>query len=148
MNDTGLQLNTILVGLDFTEKDEETIKLASQYSKAFGCKLHLVHITNLEPDFVGFEGHILSLRNEYAALLKDDRKWLQDAVTKLKDSGVDAHYTITEGEPVKAFLDIIEERQPDLLIFGNHHHGLWYKVFLGSMTDELAKKTSCPILLV
>jgi nucleotide-binding universal stress UspA family protein len=48
-------MKTILVPIDFSDATTRVIDTAKQFAAAFGSRLVLLHVTEPEPDFVGFE---------------------------------------------------------------------------------------------
>ena len=88
-------------------------------------------------------------REFYGKLRKEGEKIVEDAISKLKDAGIDVkfydmHFCIAAESILKAE----KELAPDLIVMGTRGLSTLKKMFLGSISDEVTKHTKTPVLLI
>jgi len=67
----------------------------------------------------------------------------------LKDKGVNNIETvIRDGEAAYEIVAVAREKQADLVVMSTHHYSAMGKLFMGSVTDRVTKKSPCPVLWV
>jgi nucleotide-binding universal stress UspA family protein len=81
-----------------------------------------------------WEGHAL---NEIASLAE-----------KLKGQGFNATSQIEKGIPFREIIRVAEEEDVSLIIMGSHGKSDIVEMLLGSVTDNVVRKTQKPVLVV
>jgi universal stress protein A len=70
-----------------------------------------------------------------------------DAATILERQGVDAKAVPSLGEPGDTIVRVADEHGADLIVLGMAHHSRLARV-LGSVSDDVAHRAHCDVLLV
>lgn len=87
--------------------------------------------------------------NLEAGYIDEWRKALEATVREIKSHGVEAkHKLVREGEAVPAILAELELGGYDLLVLGRTGSGSPTSKTMGSISDKLAGKADCSILMV
>jgi nucleotide-binding universal stress UspA family protein len=73
---------------------------------------------------------------------------LDEFTKSMGQTGVAAETLLREGNPVSQILDVADSLPADMIIMGTHGRGGFDRVTLGSVTEKVLRKTSCPILTV
>lgn len=141
-------MKNILLALDLKSSDDLLIRYASDYAKKFEAKIWLVHITEPEPDFVGFDVGPQYIRETRAEELKDEHKQLQENLNKLTNNGITCDALLIAGPTAETLQQEVDKLSIDLLIMGSHKHGFLYETFVGHTSVKLIKKLSIPLLIV
>ena len=55
---------------------------------------------------------------------------------------------LRNGDPVLAILQLIEQREADLVVVGSHGRESFKKLLLGSVAETLVREASCPVLTI
>ena len=80
------------------------------------------------------------------------KAWLQEKVERFlapaRDAGVPADAEVLEGNPAEAILSMARTMPADLLLLGTHGRGGFERWVLGSVTEKVLRKASCPTLTV
>ncbi len=58
------------------------------------------------------------------------------------------HVMVRLGRPGKGVADAIVDGSTGLVVMATHAHGSWRRMLLGSVTDEVLRETSLPVVLV
>lgn len=141
-------MKNILVAIDFENNETLLIDYASEIANKFGSKIWLIHIAAPEPDFVGYEVGPKYIRDTLAEELREEHKELQEYALALTKKGIEADGLLVQGATVDMIMAESEKLHIDLIISGHHEHSFLYKVFLGSVSAEIVKKSKIPVLVV
>ena len=139
-------MKTILVPIDFSDATTRVIDIAKHFATAFGSRLVLLHVTEPEPDFVGFEPGPLAVRQTVARDIKGEHQKL-DALKASVDLP-DVLALHIQGPAIDKILHEAAEQQAGMIVIGSHGHGALYELLVGSVTAGVLKGAPCPVLVV
>jgi nucleotide-binding universal stress UspA family protein len=141
-------MKNILVPVDFSDVTERVIEEAGSLCEALAAKLWLVHVAAPDPDFVGYDGGPQSVRDSVAQHLRDEHRDLQQKADALRASGLDAVALLVQGPTVDTILVEAKRLDADMIVMGSHGHGALYRALLGSVSEGVLHKTTCPLTIV
>ncbi len=141
----------ILVPTDFGELSQLALKYAAVGAVQFGAELIVLHAERFEvPPYF--------LADEYEFVLKELRRRRQSAENYLAEhvrqtlgSVVDKltiQYRVVEAHPVEAILQTTEEEKVDLIVMGTHGRTGFQRLYLGSVTERVIRKSEIPVFVV
>jgi nucleotide-binding universal stress UspA family protein len=55
---------------------------------------------------------------------------------------------MAEGDPASAILNAARESRSDLIVMGTHGRGWVGRLLMGSVAQEVVRKSACPVLTV
>ena len=139
---------TILVPLDFSDVTPAVVEAASSLAKAFGAHVTLLHISDPDPDFVGYEAGPESVRMAVARDFRSEHQKLEEWKQQLAGAGVEAASLHIQGPHADKILQEAERLRADLIVMGSHGHGPLYDLLVGTVTSGILKRTRCPVLVV
>jgi nucleotide-binding universal stress UspA family protein len=73
---------------------------------------------------------------------------LHEMCESLVKFGVDATVDQLVGASMDTVLAETEKLQADLIIIGSHRHSTFYKLLIGSVTEDVLQRARCPVLVV
>ncbi len=138
-------ISRILVTTDFSETSQTAFSLARKVAARFDTEIVLLHVLDaqlpplvLEPSGVStgeseqqrVEG-VASQLEEFAALLGN---YVETAVTM--------------GIPHVGIVQFAEDNAIDLVVMATHGRGFLSHAILGSTTERVVRRASCPVLTV
>ena len=141
-------MKNIVAAIDFSERTEAVLQLASLQAKAFDAHLWLLHAAAPEPGFVGYDAGPQSVRDNVAKHIRERHREIQELADSVRDQGLEATALLVRGSTVKALLSEAERLEADLIVLGSHGHGLMHRVLLGSVSQEVLQKSRIPVLLI
>lgn len=141
-------MKRILVAVDFTDATPEVIAAAVRMAKAFESEIYVVHVAEPDPEFVGYEAGPPSVRTAEARHLQDEHRRVHEIAEKLRGEGLKASGHLLQGSTVQSIIDEVEKLEAELIVIGNHPHGLMHRFFLGSVTEGVIRRNRCPVLVV
>ncbi|MBX7211644.1 MAG: universal stress protein [Verrucomicrobiaceae bacterium] len=142
-------MNTIVALVDFSDATFKVLKQVHHLAKAFGSRVVLLHVVPMEPVVVDLGLASPTVMREASAKTVDqDAARLGELRESLAKFGIDAvTRQMTDGS-ADAVMEEIRGLNADLVVMGAHKHGVLYALFVGSVTQDVLKRMTCPVLLV
>ena len=147
-SESAIRFKRILVGCDFSPDADLAFKHGLNLAQEFQAELHLLHVIEtplytetLKPVFAHAQTPTTAIRDYLQSRLdalvpQEARNWCQP-VTALH-----------EGQPYNRLLQYAETHDVDLIVLGTRGHGLIGTMFIGSTTDRVIRRASCPVFSV
>jgi nucleotide-binding universal stress UspA family protein len=143
-----MNFQTILVPVDFSDVTAKVVQTAGEMAKAFRSKAVLLHVSEPDPDFVGFEPGPPSVRTVVARDFKAEHQKLSEWKAVLAGMGVETTALHIQGPLADKVLLEADAQGAGLIVMGSHGHGALYNLLVGSVTSGVLKGAKCPVLVV
>lgn len=167
-----IQLNKILLGCDFSRDSMHAFNYAIGLAQEFQSELHLVHVLKpMEPASTGAPHHVSGLYSDYPSwdmgdyrkLMKDKKEWadqqekilferletqLQDMLPEDCRNWCTPITALLKGVPYEELVAYAQDNEIDVMVLGIHGHNFFDKFLVGSTTDRVISRTTCPVLTV
>ena len=108
----------------------------------------MIHVAPPEPEFVGYESGPVSVRDAVAHRLREEHRQLQALDRQLASQGVLVTSLLIQGYPVEKILAEAARIPADVIVMGSHGRSLLRHLVVGSVTDGVLRKATCPVLIV
>ncbi len=139
----------ILVCVDGSDRSVDAARVAAELAKAHGASLTLLHISQVprgEGAFPGAPTLPESAIHQYVRELH--YAVLERVGPAIAPTGVGFEVIHETGDPVSAIVRIAQAREFGLLVLGSRGLGEEKAARLGSVSDAVAHRAHCPVLLV
>lgn len=144
---------TVVVGVDGSEPSRAALDWALGEALLRSAKLVAVHAWAFFPSvsdpFPGVYQHVsVATEEAYEALRLEAERLLESEVSVATQAheGVEVELRAVEGRPAVALLEAA--RGADLLVLGTRGHGGFVGLLLGSVSQQCAHHTPCPLVIV
>ena len=141
-------MKTILVPVDFSDISALVVETARAMAQAQGGRLVLLHVSEPEPDFVGFEPGPMAVRATVARDFRAEHEKLEAAKAAAAQGGLEVLALHIQGPLVEKILAEAETHAAELIVMGSHGHGALYELLVGSVTSGVLHGARCPVLVV
>ena len=135
-------IDRILVTTDFSETSQAAFSLVRQVAEKSEAEIALLHVLDVQ---LVFEPTGVSAG-------ESEQQRVEDAASRLKGSaallGKDVETTVTTGTPHVGIVQFAEDNAIDLIVMATHGRGFFSRVLLGSTTERVVRRASCPVLTV
>lgn len=142
-----LEINKIMVSIDFSEHSILAMEVAVELGKAIGIsQIDCLHVYKLP---IGYYKTGKS-EQEFADIMKSHaEKALQTFIKNidLKGLSVESHF-ILHDKTAQAIQQASQEQEPDLLILGAQGRNAGASLLLGSVTEGIIRSIDIPLLAV
>jgi nucleotide-binding universal stress UspA family protein len=140
-------MKNILVPVDFSDLSLDLIDMAAKLAIAFKSKIRIVHVASTQPYIAGME-----IGNEVIYDHSAEEKERMEADLKalelyLSEKGIEADSVLLHGKIVNSIVEQSEKTDADLIVIGSNNYGILYRTLLGSVSEGVLHKTSCPVLI-
>ncbi len=137
----------ILLPTDGSEGAEEAINDAVGLAKTFGAKIHIVHV--VEAPRLQDYGSFFALPNILEELRKSGTEILKRTREYIHESGFEDVLTSQrEGYPADEIMDYVDRKKIDLIVMGTHGRRGFNRVVLGSIAEEVVRRSPVPVLTI
>ncbi len=138
-----LTIKRIMVATDFSDASHGALNYAKQLARCFSAKVLVVHVVDTERT---------SSRPEVKTILSDQIDSAEDELQKIHSAlsfdNVNNATIVRPGSIREVILNLIAERDIDLLVIGTRGAGRKEDEDLGSVAEMLLRAMPCPVLTV
>jgi nucleotide-binding universal stress UspA family protein len=142
-----MEYKTIICPIDKSELREKVLDAAAYLGRLSGAKVvlmsvvekwyHAQHVSTDSPEWTDI----------HEGWLKEGRDLLDKEANALRDRGLtNCETVLRDGDAAYEIIALANERRADLIIMATHHYSPIGKLFMGSVTDKVTKKSPCPVL--
>lgn len=139
-----LNINRILVPRDFSSTSDRAVQYAVDWARRTGATLHVIHAKVLHQNLD--EGVVQGERETMARLREQLRHLDGDAVAPGKVTLEEA--VVRDVAAAPAILNYADDHDIDLIVMGTHGRRGMRRMILGSVSEEVVRYASCPVLTV
>jgi nucleotide-binding universal stress UspA family protein len=150
-------MTKVLITLDYNPSAQKVAEEGFSFAKSMSAEVTLLHVIS-DPAFyssveyspiMGFEGYKDSVQaqlDNIHALKKESLDYLDKVKQHLGDTTLKT--TVKEGNPSKAILSAAKDLHADFIVMGSHSQKWLQNIALGSVTENVARKTNVPLLII
>jgi nucleotide-binding universal stress UspA family protein len=146
------QLREVVVGVDGSEAAARAAAFARRMplpAEAGFTVAHVVRTSELHDGHIARETGFFEQLDEVGRRRRDAAERLVNGlVAELEAEGRRASVAIREGDPTACLVELIGERDADLIVAGARGESLIRALVVGSVADRLLKAAPCSVLLV
>lgn len=144
-----MEFKTVLCPVDFSDFSASAYEYAltlAEYYKAHLVTLHAIELSKYPyADYVGATGDFADLSR---ALCEGGKVKLREFVKKHYREGVEPQLVVDQGNASDLILSFTQTHNIELIVMGTHGRRGFDRLVLGSTTDRVIRKASCPVLVV
>jgi nucleotide-binding universal stress UspA family protein len=141
-------LRRILCPTDFSEFSDIAFRYALSIAQHCRGKLFVEHVVELwqHPEAAFVPAHYyVEFRSH---LLHKGEEELQRFVKNHANNGIRPEAVVEQGIAADAILALAEAQEVDLIVMGTHGRRGFDRLMVGSVTERVLRKASCPVLAV
>jgi len=142
----------ILVPTDGSKLSEKAVETGAKFAKAFGAKLHILHVRPPLDRTIYSEGAAtIYVPKDQVRKQIADEEWqlLASAGQVATACGISAEteYVLSQA-PYQAIIRVAQERNCDLIVMASHGRKGISALILGSETQKVLTHTAIPVLVI
>ena len=139
----------ILIGIDGSEVSLQALEQAVDLAQQLGSEITVVSVINeMKMPFSAEFG--LWARESHDNLIRKVLENLNSTILKIRENHPDmkVEARIEEGRPAKKITEIADTEGFDLIVIGRRGNGLVDHLIMGSVSSEVVRTSSSPVLIV
>jgi nucleotide-binding universal stress UspA family protein len=145
-----LRIERILCPTDYSEFSHRAFERAVGLARWFGASITAVHVIPPTPWAGSADAGIPY--TVPADLLRvqrqDEANALESFLTPYRREGVDIRTRLLDGDPSRLIQEAALEWPADLVVMGTHGRSGFEHLLLGSITEKVLRRATCPVLTV
>jgi len=137
-----IPIKTILHPTDFSDASDHALKMAAMLARDYSARLIVLHAVEppiyygeLGVSFSASDNERESAESRVAALIHD--------LAPIKVESL-----LVEGVAAPEILRVANEQHANMIVIGSHGRTGIGRVLMGSVAEEIARKSPCPVLIV
>ena len=132
----------ILFATDFSDNAERAFGYLERIIESEPKRVSLLHVQSK----IRFSKHFIDRLEEFN---KIDQERLERLKSQLERKGAEkVDFSIPYGLPIEEILKFLNEENPSLIVMGSQGRGFISEIFLGSVSYNVVRKASVPVLVV
>jgi nucleotide-binding universal stress UspA family protein len=139
-------MKRFLVPIDLSDVTHTVIQTAVNAADRNHARVFLLHVVSPDSDLKDIGRTLLCNMNG-----GDRFDWfrkMRRIAQNLEKHGADVITLVASGSPGQVILDTAKAEEIDLIVIGTHGHGKLYDMTVGSVTEDVIRKSKCPVLVV
>ncbi len=141
-------MKNILVAVDLKEGTDKLLSYAKSFAQQNSSKVWVVHVSEPEPEFVGYSVGPQYIIDLVETELKEEHRGIKKITDDLSYIGVNAEGILLKGATIEMLQAEVEKQHIDFAIIGHRKHGLIHKALLGRTDVSLVEHVKIPVLIV
>ncbi len=147
MNTPG-RFEKILFCTDFSENADYAFDFAIDSAvRRPGCTLYLLHVIP-EADAQFWKTYVYEVDDIDAKARKDIDEKISQTYRPRIPTDIDFRVEMRVGKDSKTILAFAEENDVDLIVMGRHGHIALQRALFGNVTEMVARKARCAVLII
>lgn len=138
---------SLLVSIDFSEVTDAQIDIVDSLASP-KREIHLLHVTEPDPSFVGLEAGPEEVQKQVASELQHADDALNALADRLRANGHTVDTLLVPGPTVQTILEQAEKLDADVIVMGSHGRGKLFDLMVGSVSAGVIRKSPAPVLVV
>lgn len=139
-----VQLKNIIATTDFSEYSRFTVPYGVELAREFGAKLYVCHVVDLPPTALYGEA-IWDPQFGKDQLMAKTREEMEGL---MKDHSIEWEPLVVSGFTADEIELLAKEKSADLVISATHGRSGLKRLVMGSVTERLMRRLTCPLLVV
>lgn len=138
----------IVLPVDFSETNALLMDGAVKFAKDINAKICMIHVAPSDLGFaVGDMGFQYFPEVEQLEI-KEELEQLNKMEQQIKSQGVDCEHILKQGIAKDNILEYAAEKNAAYIVMGSHGRSGIYDVFVGSLTKDLTRTSTIPVLVI
>ena len=144
-----LEIKRILCPIDFSEFSMRAYHYALSVAEHYRAQVLALHIVELSRyPYADYAASVGDYDNFSRALCEGGKEQLQEFVKKHTHVETDLEMLVHQGTAPDCILSVAKARKTDLIVMGTHGRRGFDRLMLGTTTDRVMRRVSCPVLAV
>ncbi len=143
------RLQRILCPIDFSEFSIRAYHYASSVAWRYHAKLYVQHVIEMwKYPYADFAASLADYNEFWRVMCKGGEEQLHQFVTTCTEDQIQPERIVHQGMAPDCILAFAEASKVDLIVMGTHGRRGFDRLMLGSVTERVMRKTSCPLLAI
>ena len=140
--DASAEWKNIVLAIDDSECSRAAANRAISFAKSYGGHITAVMGVDLADEFYA------EVPEAVGQMIGKAEASLGEVGTAAEKEGVSVEVVVREGKAYEAVLEVVEEKEGDVIFMGSHGRTGLKKLIMGSVTEKVIGYAQCPVMVV
>ena len=140
-----MPFSKIMIAVEKPPLAFKVAKIGFALANVLNAKVHLVHVN---PSALLYTPDSGMSETQIEAKMVEHSEELLQQIIKLYARSLEPKVLVLEGNIEQELLAAIQDIQPELLVLGTHAKKPWKEMLLGSVSEDLVRSSTCPVMLI
>jgi nucleotide-binding universal stress UspA family protein len=146
---TMLEIKLIVCPIDFSEFSIRAYHHALSLAEHYRAKLVVQHVVELwRYPYADYAASLGEHERFWRALREAGQEQLQEFVKNHTHDEIQPELVVHQGIAPDSILSFVQAQKTDLIVMGTHGRRGFDRLMLGSTTDRVMRRASCPVLAI
>ena len=131
-----------------TKQCRRVVRCGVSLARTYNAQLFVISVVHDPFNVYGWNLPIQSFEAEYRKMMEDARKDLDEVISREKTRGLDITEIVSDRNPVKEILDVVEKHGIDLIVLLAHGEERIEHFLFGRTIEELVRRMPCSVFLL
>lgn len=141
-------MKQLLLCVDLSPVTERVVAFVAAMAGAGAPRVHVLHVADPEPAFVGFGTDTPEHRDQVATSLRETHRACEAIESGLRAAGLEVDLHVVRGSVADTILERASALFADAIVVGSNGHNRVRSLFVGSVTDALLRRATMPVIVV
>ncbi len=142
-------MKKILVPVDFSEKSEEALKVASKIASKIEAEIYVLHLLDIPSGEIDvIEGHQVPKGPMAMMLFENTHAKFDEFLDKDYLDNIPVYEKVMTDAPVEGISEFAQKNNIDFIIMGSHGTSGLEEFFVGSNTEKVVRTSKIPVLVI
>jgi len=149
-------VSRILVPIDGSDSSMKALELAIDLATKYKSKLCIVNVIPtyqlycwlMAPGGAFCHESLFIPTGVLKEMEEEGKNLLVSALSFVQGIGVESYAIMRKGHPASEIIRVAEEENIDLIVIGNEKRGIFARLLFGNVSQSVANKAPCPVLIV
>src|SRR5258706_2384122 len=143
------EIKLILCPIDFSEFSVRAYQHALSLAEHYRAKLVAQHVVELwRYPYADYAASLGDYERFSQALREGGKEQLEEFVKNHTDDEIQPELVVHEGTAPDSILSFAHAQKADVIVMGTHGRRGFDRLMLGSVTDRVMRRATCPVLAV
>lgn len=143
--DSTVSPGNVLCPVDFSEASKLALDSAIHLCRRFESKLYILHVVKgIDKEYTELG---VDISSEQAEIVKKLELEFDELIKDIDLSGIVWGKEVRLGDPADVILNVIKEKNIDLVMMGSAGKGALKRLFLGSVAERVSREVPCSFII-
>lgn len=138
----------LIVPVDFGEATDKLLDASIKFAKDVNGKICLIHVTPTDIGFIIGDMGFQYYPEIEQAEIREELIQLNALQQRVLGNDVDCEHILKQGLAGDTILEYAEKKNAKYIVLGSHGRSGIYDVFVGSLTKEITRRSTLPVLVI
>lgn len=143
-----IEINHVLAAVDFSDWTSPVLRTAAELAGRYDAAVTAVYAETFLPPPYFTERGMDRIQDLLQTQKEEARRHLEETVRKEVGGPIPVETRLLEAAPADGILTAAEETKAGLIVLGTHGRSGWNRLLMGSVAENVVRRSTAPVLKV